>query len=100
VDGTQPQHPADALDLLAEDEDGMVRWNALLHARTPTHALVRLADQEQDRYGDRAFIIRDLVAHHPNTPQSLRESLMATGACKNCSPTCHGWRVYTHRANG
>jgi ribosomal protein S18 acetylase RimI-like enzyme len=80
--------PPSALDHLMRDEDSDVRWNALLHPRTPARALIRAVDD---------VIYRENVAHHPNTPEDLRRDLRAAGVCPNCSPACPGWRVYTHR---
>jgi hypothetical protein len=89
--------PPDALDLLTQDSDRQVQWNALRHTRTPAQALERMAREEAVKSGDRWFIDRQLIAHHPNAPEPLRQSLFQAGVCRDCSKTCHSWRFYTHR---
>jgi hypothetical protein len=89
--------PADALDLLADDPDDSVVWNVLLNRQTPARTLERLSRREAAKFGDRYFIDRERIAHHPLAPEALREALLLAGACKGCSRYCQGWRVYTDR---
>ncbi|MEV7230308.1 hypothetical protein AB0M79_25310 [Polymorphospora sp. NPDC051019] len=89
--------PADALDPLTRDSDRIVRWIALLHPRTPAHALERIARDHQDPFDIHSSTVRDRIAHHPHTPDGLRQALAQAGACPNCSPTCPEARTYTHR---
>jgi hypothetical protein len=56
-----------------------------------------MAHDEQERLGDLAFLVRGHIAHHPNTPEELRQRLVRVGACKGSSTACRGWRAYTHR---
>jgi len=98
VDRPKPEHAAERVDTLAQDGDSWVRWNALLHPQTPAHTLQAMADQEAAMSRPRWFHVRSVIVHHPNTSPTLRQELLAVGACRTCpSDTCPGFLPFRRR---
>ena len=83
----RPPTPPDALDQLARDTDHSVRWNALLNVNLPESSLWWLSDREAGKFGNRWFLERQRVVHHPNASEALRAELIAVGAC-SCPRPC------------
>jgi hypothetical protein len=73
--------PADALEMLARDDDEAVRWNVLLNPCTPDAALRWLADVEARKYGDRHFLERQRILRHPQASAELRAAFVGAGCC-------------------
>ncbi|MFB4305641.1 hypothetical protein [Actinomadura sp. GTD37] len=93
--GLSPRTPPDALERLAHDEDDYVRRIAMLHPNTPEAALRHMAALETVRAGDRYFLDRETIAHHPNVSRALRNALVGEGTCRDrreCRESKSMWR--------
>jgi hypothetical protein len=75
--------PPEVLQRLADDEYLTVAWYALQHPQMPEIGLRRLADWESRTHGGRSLILREIIAHHPNAPQSLRAEMANAGTCRH-----------------
>ena len=76
-----PNTPSDSLASLALGD--RTQWFALHNPGTPAESLRRVARNHYDEWGRQRMPLIELVIHHPNAPDDLRDEYIAVGACAN-----------------